>query len=1034
MTRLPAFFCALIFVVVAPVTGKAPARADSSYLIDTWEIEDGLPDNSATAMVQDRQGYLWFGTFGGLVRFDGVSFTRFDPFNTPQLPSDGIVNLHLDLRGRLWVSTTNGLVMHDDSGWHMIDRMPEDWVRTFAERSNGDLLLTTFVGALWEFTDGHLRRLPPAEKAGSGGYFGHVDEAGRWWAIHSNYVGTWDGTQWTLARDIPKGITGYGRARDGGMWLLFGQTLRKYEKGSEVKRLELPESPGGFWGMSEDRDGNIWISTYDNGLCRVSPEGNLRRWTTKGGLSGKSTRFVFEDSEGDLWVGTNGGGLQRFRPRRFGSIGLDEGLSEPVVQSISPTADGSLLIATYGGGVVRSSDGKLETIPLSGWPKGYSVFAHSVLCDRAGRIWIGTSGDGVWLIDSQGSHHIAVERTGGGNIVTLFEDSRGRIWMGGGATTVYEDGAFRRFAKDSSNPTSDVRFTEDSQGTIWAASREGVFRFLNGRFAEIREKGHPIQNVNAICADSRGAVWIAPSHDDLLCFHSGAIARIDSAAGISVGDVRSIVEDALGDLWMTSNRGVIRVRRDALVNYAEHGGGPVTTNVFDLDDGLPGVEFPSETEPVSVRDKNGRLWFATSKGVATIDPATLRLNERPPTVDIQTLVYRRMSGRSAPAHNATGDPGREEIRLPGPFTNPTRLPPGSRRLEFDYAALSLSAPSKIHYQVKLDPIDDNWQDVGNQRIVYYNDPAPGDYVFRVRAANNDGLWNMRGASLAFTIQPFFWQTAWFRDGVGFALILLGAGAAWLIAHGRHRRAMELQTQRNELAHLSRVTMLGELSGSLAHELNQPLAAILSNAQAARRFMNQDQVDQFELKEILEDIINDDKRAGEIIGRLRLLLKKGEVNRELLDMNELVLEVLRLAHSDLLNHEVVVETELESLLPRVRGDRIQLQQVLLNLVMNAGDAVATNANGDRRITVRTCRLDNESIGTSVIDQGCGIPEDRLDRVFEPFYTTKPHGMGLGLSVCRTIIAAHGGELSATNNPRRGATFYIKLDQAAEARNE
>ena len=232
-------------------------------------------------------------------------------------------------------------------------------------------------------------------------------------------------------------------------------------------------------------------------------------------------------------------------------------------------------------------------------------------------------------------------------------------------------------------------------------------------------------------------------------------------------------------------------------------------------------------------------------------------------------------------------------------------------------------------------------------------------------------------------------------------------------------------QRSELAHLSRVTMLGELSGSLAHELNQPLMAILSNAQAAQRFLAHDNVDLDELREILTDIVDQDKRAGEVIHRLRLLLKKGEVEQQPLDVNSAVQEVLKLIRGDLLNHGVTTLTKLGPALPTVKGDRVQLQQVLLNLVMNACDAMNGNAPADRQIVVSTELSDGAGVRFSVSDRGSGLPAGELEQVFEPFFTSKTHGLGLGLSVCRSIVTAHGGKLWAANNPERGATFHFTL---------
>jgi C4-dicarboxylate-specific signal transduction histidine kinase len=180
-----------------------------------------------------------------------------------------------------------------------------------------------------------------------------------------------------------------------------------------------------------------------------------------------------------------------------------------------------------------------------------------------------------------------------------------------------------------------------------------------------------------------------------------------------------------------------------------------------------------------------------------------------------------------------------------------------------------------------------------------------------------------------------------------------------------------------------------------------------------------------VQEILEDIVKDDNRAGEVIRRLRLLFKKGELQLNELDVNETIRDVLKLVNSDLLNHSVSIETELEEGLPAVCADRVQVQQVLLNLVMNGCDAMDHTDVHKRRLTVHTAARNGTDIEVSVTDLGCGIPPDRLEQVFTPFFTTKSHGMGLGLAVCRTIVSAHGGKLWATNNPNRGATFHIVL---------
>ncbi len=238
--------------------------------------------------------------------------------------------------------------------------------------------------------------------------------------------------------------------------------------------------------------------------------------------------------------------------------------------------------------------------------------------------------------------------------------------------------------------------------------------------------------------------------------------------------------------------------------------------------------------------------------------------------------------------------------------------------------------------------------------------------------------------------------------------------------------------RNQLTHLSRVTTLAEVIGSIAHELNQPLSAILSNAQAAQRMLPNG-ADVTEMREILDDIVSEGKRAGEVIHRLRQLLRKGERQHRFLNINELVTDVLKLVRSYLIKQQVTATTELAQNLPALKGASVELQQLLVNLVVNACDAMTACNTAERRLLIRT-GMENggKEVIVSVTDSGSGIPGESLEQIFEPFFTTKEKGVGLGLSVCRTIIAAHKGQLWATNNPDHGATFHFSLPVTAGGR--
>ncbi len=260
-----------------------------------------------------------------------------------------------------------------------------------------------------------------------------------------------------------------------------------------------------------------------------------------------------------------------------------------------------------------------------------------------------------------------------------------------------------------------------------------------------------------------------------------------------------------------------------------------------------------------------------------------------------------------------------------------------------------------------------------------------------------------------------------------ALLIKGTLIGAIVVQRRRiRREDEATQEQQRLAHLARVAIVGELSGGLAHELNQPLTSILSNAQAAQQALERERVDLAEVREILADIVAEDKRAGELIGRIRTLLKQQDCVKQALDMGALLKEAQSLVRSSLTSREVKLNATLADDLPEVLGDRIQLQQVLLNLLLNACDAVKDCEPADRHIELdaRT-EGDGRAVHIVVTDHGHGIAADGLERVFDAFFTTKPNGLGLGLAICRQIVTAHGGRLWAAHNAGHGAAFHLTL---------
>jgi C4-dicarboxylate-specific signal transduction histidine kinase len=237
--------------------------------------------------------------------------------------------------------------------------------------------------------------------------------------------------------------------------------------------------------------------------------------------------------------------------------------------------------------------------------------------------------------------------------------------------------------------------------------------------------------------------------------------------------------------------------------------------------------------------------------------------------------------------------------------------------------------------------------------------------------------------------------------------------------------LEVQLRREELAHVTRIVTVGELATSLAHEINQPLTAIRCNAEAAQRFLSGAAPDLGEVRQILTDIIQDDTRAGEVVRRIRTLVKKETPRREEVELNIAVWETIGLVRSASFLEGLSIMAELDPDLPVVQGDRVQLQQVVLNLLLNATAAMRDTSPASRRLVIRTAMEDGRAVRFSVRDSGTGIDRNDVDRLFEPFYTTKADGLGMGLSISRTIIKAHSGTIGAENNPEGGATFYFTL---------
>lgn len=1032
LPHLRLYIFRMLVLLVCRCAASAPGEIESDYLIQRWETEHGLPENSATAFAQTEDGFLWFGTYNGLVRFDGVEFKVFGPAEIPAMKSAGVVNLFLDARQRLWVSTYDGLVLRESDAWRRLgaeEGWTGDHARSFAGRADGEVLITDFKGRIFESAGNGVRELPPPDAAEKGqGFLAGVDDEGLWWVVQWKFIGRREGDRWV--EKIPPGTSGRssvacGPARGGGLWVLTGRELRRLQQGKETERRQLPEAAGGVWSLTEDSRGHVWVASYNLGFSRIGLDGGMTRWNgANGGY--ENGRGVFEDREGSLWFGSSGDGLARFSARRFHVHKYGPGVSGGQIASVAPRAGGGLWLASRGFGLAElKPDGTTAKVAIPDSDRRLA-YLLSVLEDRSGAVWIGADGFGLHRWADGRLETFPAGETGGPAPRVIFEDSKGRLWTGGGEfLAVREQGAWRQAGPALKLEV--VSVAEDTGGGIWVAHSGGVFRIETGdHIVPVEDAGAPLTGITALLAGDAGTMWLGSASRGLLRWKSGALAPVP---GFPVNRVDALVADAGGNLWATSVHRLVRAPQEELQAAAVGRPGPLAAQVFDSRDGLAVKQFSATKQPVAVRDAEGRLWFAAMSGVASFEPGPLRLNASPPPVHLLRLHYH--VGGAGPDDEASVH------EIDGPFPSPVNLPPDSRYLEIHFAGLSLTAPEKNRYQVRLGAGNEPWQDTGGRRMASFHQVPPGEYDFQVRAANNDGVWNEQAATLRIRILPHYWQTKWFRLLMVTAVAGGMAGVLMLARRGRSRRRQErlayeqeLRLMHEELSHLTRVAMLGELSGSLAHELNQPLAAVLSNAQAGLRFLWQGNPDMEEMQAILEDIAGDAKRAGGIIHGMRAMFKKDtRLELQPVDLNEVVRQVLDLLHGEFVARQASVIFTPASPLPPVLAGRVELTQVLINLLLNSFDAMK-EMPAPRRAQITTA-VETNRIVVTVRDFGPGIAPEVREKLFTPFVSTKSGGLGMGLAISRSIVERFGGRLSAENHPGGGAEFSILLPPAPPA---
>jgi signal transduction histidine kinase/ligand-binding sensor domain-containing protein len=778
------------------------ATPANDLLIQNWQSDEGLPRNSITALAQDARGYLWMGTPQGLIRFDGARFTAFEAEASAAMARSSVMTVAPDEFGGLWVGTRRGGMFRqmdgrisEFPGEHFPPRMAvvsvarEASGRVWAARGDGlvgRLTPDAFVpaGQLGKLGIGPMLLKLTADRNG-GMWFAKQDTFGRLVDGRPTNYTTLSGTVITLAP-----------ARDGGIWLSTGFEIRRIRPGETAPTETVARLPSGPYGVSallEDRAGTLWVGSSKDGLLRCR-EGRLEKVA---GMNFNITDLL-EDAEGNLWVGTDGAGLFKLRPRVFRVIGPQEGLPTEAVVSVSGD-----WVASSGTGFGRlQRNGRVEMVA------GLELSAvGAVQEDGAAGVWAGTSAGRVIHQRANGerSSFRLWQRQDGPQVRVLYRDSRSNLWIGGfpsglfqlpaGEETHFKDLGWRGFSN-----VAVTAIAESANGLVYVGTSAGELHQLQGEdFQKYgRDQGFTGFPISALLSSTNGALWVGTLGGGLGCFREGKVRLLGERAGLHDDVITQLIEDQEGWLWVSASRGIFRVLAAELSAVVEGRKARATAVHFGAADGLQNVHGVAEHQPAAWRSPAGELRFATSRGVVTFDPAAIPRNSRPPPLNLERVL---VDGVVWPDHDAI------------------RLPPDYRKVEFQYTAPSFAVPEKVLFRRRIQGFDGDWVEAGTSRVAIYPHLPPGRYTFQFTACNNDGVWNDEPLRLEFSVEPAYWETAWFRMGEVLVFAGVVGGGVLMVARLRMRRKLARLEQANALER-ERTRISRDLHDDLGARLTQ----------------------------------------------------------------------------------------------------------------------------------------------------------------------------------------------------------------------
>jgi signal transduction histidine kinase/ligand-binding sensor domain-containing protein len=772
----------------------------SQYAHTAWTARDGFSVGAIFAIAQTPDGYLWLGSEFGLFRFDGV---RAVPWQPPagQLLPDKPYSLVVTREGTLWIGTFAGLASWNSTTLTQYPEFAGQFVTSLLEDRDG---------TVWAGTLGNQGRLC-AIQGGRAQCFVNDGAFGTFvWSLSEDSSGTlWAGAESGLWRWKPGPPRHYAmpnirfgdlsKGDDGGLLIGTDRAGLKHFAGDKVQpypvrsvinpTATLPDSDVDSNKLLRDHDGGLWIGTHVRGLIHIH-HGRTDVFTQADGLSGNIICSVFEDREGNIWVATTKG-IDRFRELPVTAISVKEGLSSTDINSVAAATDGSVWVATRDG-LTRWKNGQSTIFRTSsGLPDDD---AHSLFVDYRGRLWVLTGQGLAWF---NGASFVRVNGVPGNELKTMTGDQAGNLWLSGKKALLHLlDG---RLVEQV--PWSELKHDQQAgalvteRGGVWLAFWEDghVKYFKDGQvrasytYADGLGKGH----VAGIRLDRDGALWAATQEGGLSRIKDGRISTLTTTNGLPCDTIHWSIEDDDRSFWLYSACGLVRIARTELDAWIADPTRRIETTVWGAADGFTLHATSAGSYGASVaKAADGRIWFMPGEsGIDVVDPRHLPENKLPPPVHIEKIV----------ADNKT-----YWENLPSAAVSRVRLPALTHDLAIDYTALSLVAPEKVQFRVKLDGQDHDWRLPVNARHSHYTNLPPGTYRFHVIASNNSGIWNMQGDALDVSIAPAYYQTRWFR-ALCAVLILAFVWAIYQlrVRQLRHEFALTLEARVGERTSIAR---------------------------------------------------------------------------------------------------------------------------------------------------------------------------------------------------------------------------------------